>query len=83
MLQPTQVGEGHMRSIALCSAALVLFFIMYVSPDTKSSTTFHPGQIFRDCPDCPEMVVIPAGSFTMGSPASEPGRYDTEGPHVA
>jgi formylglycine-generating enzyme required for sulfatase activity len=26
------------------------------------------------------MVVVPAGSFTMGSPASEPGRYDTEGP---
>jgi hypothetical protein len=21
---------------------------------------------FRDCPDCPEMVVIPAGSFMMG-----------------
>jgi formylglycine-generating enzyme required for sulfatase activity len=25
------------------------------------------GQSFKDCPDCPEMVVIPAGSFTMGS----------------
>lgn len=29
------------------------------------------GQTFRDCPDCPEMVLVPAGSFTMGSPASE------------
>ena len=29
------------------------------------------------------MVVVPEGSFTMGSPASEPGRYDDEGPqHV-
>jgi formylglycine-generating enzyme required for sulfatase activity len=26
------------------------------------------------------MVVIPAGDFPMGSPASEPGRYDEEGP---
>jgi len=26
---------------------------------------------FRDCPDCPEMVVIPAGNFTMGSSAEE------------
>ena len=24
------------------------------------------GQVFRDCADCPEMVVIPAGSFRMG-----------------
>jgi formylglycine-generating enzyme required for sulfatase activity len=24
------------------------------------------GTTFRDCPDCPEMVVIPAGSFEMG-----------------
>ncbi len=27
--------------------------------------------VFRDCPQCPEMVVIAAGSFTMGSPAAE------------
>ena len=26
-----------------------------------------PGETFRDCPNCPEMVVIPAGSFMMGS----------------
>jgi formylglycine-generating enzyme required for sulfatase activity/class 3 adenylate cyclase len=30
---------------------------------------------FRDCTDCPEMVVIPAGSFTMGLPQSEIDRY--------
>jgi pimeloyl-ACP methyl ester carboxylesterase len=30
-----------------------------------------PGAVFRDCPECPAMVVIPAGKFTMGSPASE------------
>ena len=29
------------------------------------------GKSFRDCPDvCPEMVVVPAGSFTMGSKES-------------
>ena len=27
-----------------------------------------PGVVFKDCDDCPEMVVIPAGSFLMGSP---------------
>lgn len=24
------------------------------------------GKVFKDCPDCPEMVVIPEGSFDMG-----------------
>src|SRR5215471_1861164 len=39
-----------------------------------------PKDSFKDCSNCPEMVVVPAGSFTMGSPAGEPGRYDDEGP---
>ena len=26
------------------------------------------------------MVVVPAGTFTMGSPIQEAGRYDQEGP---
>jgi len=29
---------------------------------------FKPGDMFRDCSDCAELVVIPAGSFDMGSP---------------
>ncbi|MBI5163867.1 MAG: SUMF1/EgtB/PvdO family nonheme iron enzyme [Magnetospirillum sp.] len=39
-----------------------------------------PGTVFRDCAECPEMVVVPAGSFVMGSPMSEPGRDENEGP---
>jgi formylglycine-generating enzyme required for sulfatase activity len=29
------------------------------------------GTVFRDCADCPEMVLIAAGSFKMGSPDSD------------
>ena len=40
-----------------------------------------PGDPFRECAkDCPEMVVVPAGSFAMGSPATEKGRDPNEGP---
>jgi formylglycine-generating enzyme required for sulfatase activity len=38
------------------------------------------GETFRDCPECPEMVVVPAGEFMMGSPNSEEERYSNEGP---
>src|SRR6202041_804691 len=27
----------------------------------------EPGETFRDCPDCTEMVVVPEGEFKMGS----------------
>lgn len=40
-----------------------------------------PGDTFRECAKaCPEMVVLPAGSFRMGSPESEQERADDEGP---
>ena len=38
------------------------------------------GDRFRDCAECPEMVVVPAGSYRMGSPSSEQGRWESEGP---
>lgn len=38
------------------------------------------GTIFRDCPDCPDMVVIPAGRFVMGAPKEDEDRRDDEGP---
>ena len=48
--------------------------VVRASPMTK------PSYAFRDCATCPEMVVIPAGSFKMGSPDDEPDRNGDEGP---
>jgi formylglycine-generating enzyme required for sulfatase activity len=39
-----------------------------------------PMDAFKECGICPQMVVIPAGSFIMGSPKSEVGRIGNEGP---
>ena len=38
------------------------------------------GFVFRDADWAPEMVVIPAGQFLMGSPESEPERSSNESP---
>ena len=39
------------------------------------------GDTFKECAqDCPEMIVVPSGSFMMGSPNTEPDRQPTEEP---
>jgi formylglycine-generating enzyme required for sulfatase activity len=42
--------------------------------------TLKPKDIFKECDNCPEMIVVPAGTFRMGSPTTEPGRSADEGP---
>jgi formylglycine-generating enzyme required for sulfatase activity len=43
----------------------------YVLSSTKERA-LRPGVSFKECAqDCPEMVVVPAGSFMMGAPATE------------
>src|ERR1700733_9405941 len=34
----------------------------------------QPLSVIRECPNCPEMVLIPAGSFAMGIPKAEDER---------
>ena len=62
----------------------LLAFLLIGTVLAAAATAAHAAEPakreFRDCTDCPEMVVIPGGRFTMGSPASEAGRFDAEGP---
>jgi formylglycine-generating enzyme required for sulfatase activity len=49
----------------------------------EQERALKPKDTFRECRDCPEMVVVPEGRFTMGSPAGEEERDKDEGPqHV-
>ncbi|HYL27790.1 MAG TPA: formylglycine-generating enzyme family protein [Candidatus Nitrosotalea sp.] len=41
------------------------------TPEPSASPERAPGVVFEDCEGCPELVVIPAGSFTMGSTAAQ------------
>jgi formylglycine-generating enzyme required for sulfatase activity len=55
-------------------------FDNYVLPATRERA-LRPGDPFRECAkDCPEMIVVPAGEFKMGSPVNEKGRFINEGP---
>jgi formylglycine-generating enzyme required for sulfatase activity len=65
------------------SIALLFMIVMGVLPHAEmhpARAGDHPDREFRECSVCPAMVAIPAGSFVMGSPAGEPGRFDAEGP---
>ncbi|GAB5458843.1 MAG: hypothetical protein Hens3KO_18730 [Henriciella sp.] len=38
------------------------------------------GETFKDCETCPQMTILPGGTFSMGSPDTEERRQDKEGP---
>jgi formylglycine-generating enzyme required for sulfatase activity/class 3 adenylate cyclase len=43
---------------------------------TQTTANATPPQTFRDCANCPEMVVVPAGTFQMGAPPGENERFN-------
>ena len=53
--------------------------ILFLSTITFADT-YEVGDTFRDCVTCPKMVVVPSGSFMMGSPEDERYRGKDEGP---
>jgi formylglycine-generating enzyme required for sulfatase activity len=54
-----------------------------VTPAPMPTETSGPREEMRDCAECPAMVLVPAGEFTMGSPPDEPDRFNDEGPQRA
>jgi formylglycine-generating enzyme required for sulfatase activity len=64
-----------------CGAALVSLSSRSPQPlSANEECALKPKDVFKECDKCPEMVVVPAGRFTMGSSEGEIERYDNEGP---
>jgi formylglycine-generating enzyme required for sulfatase activity len=61
----TQAFRLNRRPKVLLVFLLLTVSAQYVLAQTPASR--EPGDIFRDCPDCEELVVVPAGEFDMGS----------------
>ena len=68
------------RAMAQERAGIWLAFQREEKKHKEYEGIWPAGKVFRDCTECPEMVVIPSGGFRMGSPRRERGRKSNEGP---
>jgi formylglycine-generating enzyme required for sulfatase activity len=73
-----RIAAGIAASLAI--AAVAVFFalkpldkkVQPVVPLVETAPTAPtPGQLFRDCPTCPLMTVLPPGDFLQGSAAND------------
>ena len=64
-----------LSSPAILSILCVLIGLAVAGPAKAATKTVQAPEVFQDCPQCPEMVVVPKGVFIMGSdllPAEQP-----------
>jgi formylglycine-generating enzyme required for sulfatase activity len=76
-------GAGIAYAIATNLVRLQLWTDLYVRRTVlpiEAERALKPLEHLQECSKCPEMVVIPAGAFMMGSPEDEKGRHEDESP---
>lgn len=64
MVEARSVGRYQMGSLMVATVVVAALATSACAPVPTAPT---PDAVFRDCPKCPEMVVVPAGKFRMGS----------------
>lgn len=62
-----------------CCVVFAVTTLTCQAQGTDSPDSAIPATVFRDCAACPEMVVVPAGTFGFGSSPNEFGRPSNEG----
>jgi len=67
LLKTTTTGRAFIIALALAATILTTDAC---AANSGTPTAHKPGQVFRDCPDCPELVVVPSGIFIMGLKAT-------------
>lgn len=80
---PTELARPKVRAKVESPPAGVKPAIQQSMPAQKAASLiekYQTGQVFRDGTSYPEMVVVTAGKFMMGSPADEKGRGRNEAP---
>ena len=88
VISDTGYQNGHVLPNPINDARDVAELKMVIAADQEATAplsaaeerVLKPKDSFKECAKCPEMVVVPAGSFTMGSADSEEGRIEEEGP---
>jgi formylglycine-generating enzyme required for sulfatase activity len=78
------VEHDNLTALWRYYSAIRPYMVSQVRPHVLTAAAEHtlkPGDSFRECAtDCPEMIVVPAGSFTMGSGPIEKGSQINEAP---
>src|SRR5512137_46175 len=74
--RPVVGAWAALALVAIVGAAGTPVRAASAAPESRRGVP--PGATFRDCADCPQMVVVPAGRYTMGSVPEH--RVETEQP---
>ena len=76
-----RIFEVEADDYAIAAAVVEATGVPGIRPERMPKPqTLNPGDTFQDCPECPKMVVVPSGTFMMGSSEDEEGRTQREDP---
>src|SRR5258707_6158473 len=61
------ISRPHVLVLVLFGTLLAICFTPARHGAIAQGATPEPGEVVRDCAECPELVVVPSGEFDMGA----------------